>query len=336
MTMTEGRWTLRICGLLTASAVALAMALLPIAARAQGDSDYPNRTIKIVVGFAAGGGNDIIARIIGQKLQDALGQAVIIENRPGAGGRLSAAYVATSPPDGYTLLVGASGAMAIAPAVYEKLSYSTLKNFAPISMIAAFPLILVVHPASPAKNVHDLITWTKANPDKSNYATSSPAFTLATELFKLRTGAVMTPIPYKSSGESLLSVIGQQSLLTIADPPPTTPQVKSGQLHALAVTAKTRLPELPDVPTMGEAGVQGVEVALWSGVFAPAGTPQAIVKKLETEFRRMMQSPDVQEKFRLMATGTVGNSSEEFAATIDSEIKMWTDVAKQANVKFEE
>jgi tripartite-type tricarboxylate transporter receptor subunit TctC len=309
---------------------------VPPSARAQADSSYPNRTIKIVVGFAAGGGNDIIARIIGQKLQDDLGQAVVIENRPGASGRLSAAYVASAPADGYTLLVGASGAMAIAPAVYEKMSYVTLKDLAPISMIASFPLILVVHPANPAKNLQDLIAWTKANPDKSNYATSSAAFTLATELFKLRTGATMTPIPYKSSAESLLSVIAQQSLLTIADPPPTTPQVKSGQVRALAVTAKTRLPELPDVPTMAEAGIQGVEVGLWSGMFAPAGTPPAIVKKLEIEFQHIVQLPDVQDKFRQMATGTVGSSAEDFARTIGSEIKMWTDVAKQANVKFDE
>jgi tripartite-type tricarboxylate transporter receptor subunit TctC len=146
----------------------------------------------------------------------------------------------------------------------------------------------------------------------------------------------MTPIPYKSSGESLLSVISQQSLLTIADPPPTTPQVKSGQLRALAVTTKSRMPELPDVPTMAEAGVSGVEVGAWTGIFAPAATPPAIVKKLETEFRRMMQLPDVQEKFHQMATGTVGSSSEEFARTIESEIKMWTEVARQANVKMEE
>jgi tripartite-type tricarboxylate transporter receptor subunit TctC len=308
----------------------------PLSARADADSSYPNRTIKIVVGFAAGGGNDIIARIVAQKLQDALGQAVIVENRPGAGGRLSAAYVATAPADGYTLLVGASGAMAIAPAVYEKMSYDTLKDFAPISMIASFPLILVVHPSNPAKNLQDLIAWAKSNPDKTNYATSSTAFTLATELLKLRTGAPMTPIPYKSSGESLLSVIAQQSLLTIADPPPTTPQVKSGQLRALAVTAKTRLPELPDVPTMAEAGVAGVDVELWSGMFAPVGTPPAIVKKLETEFQRMMRLPDVQEKFRQMATTTVGSNAEDFTRTITAEIKMWTDVARQANVKFEE
>jgi tripartite-type tricarboxylate transporter receptor subunit TctC len=318
------------------SVVCLLAALIATPHHARAQADYPNRTIKIVVGFAAGGGNDIIARIIGQKLQDALGQAVIIENKPGAGGRLSAASVAAAPPDGYTLLVGPVGAMAIAPAVYEKMSYVTLRDFVPISMIASFPLILVVHPNNPAKTVQDLIAAAKANPDKANYATSSTLFTLTTELFKLRTGAPMTPIPYKSSGESLLSVISQQSLLTIADPPPTTPQVKSGQLRALAVTTKSRMPELPDVPTMAEAGVSGVEVGAWTGIFAPAATPPAVVKKLETEFRRMMQLPDVQEKFHQMATGTVGSSSEEFARTIESEIKMWTEVAKQPNVKMEE
>src|SRR5262249_49416423 len=161
-----------------------------------------------------------------------------------------------------------------------------------------------------------------------NYAQSSPAFTLTTELFKLKTGAPMIPVPYKSSQESALSVISQQSVLTIADPPPITPLVKSGQLRALAVTSSTRLPELPDVPTMAEAGVQGVEVSLWTGVFAPAATPAAITQKLETELRRIMQLPDVQEKFRAMATPIVGGSSEEFARKIASEIKMWGEVAR--------
>jgi tripartite-type tricarboxylate transporter receptor subunit TctC len=314
-----------------------ATALMPSArAFADADPNYPTRTIKIVVGFAAGGGNDIMARIIAPKLQEALGQAVIVENRAGAGGRIAAAYVATTPPDGYTLLVSPSGAMVVAPAVYEKMQYSTLKDFAPISMIAAFPLILVVHPDMPIKNVQDLVAFAKAHPDQSNYATSSPAFTLATELFRLRTGAPMTPIPYKSSGESLLSVISKQSLLTIADPPPTTPQVKSGQLRALAVTAKTRMPELPDVPTMAEAGVPDIDVSLWSGVFAPAGTAPAIVKKLEGAFRNMMQLADVQRDFRNMATGTVGSTAEEFTRTIATETKMWAEVAKQANVRIEE
>ncbi len=322
----------------TARAVALATALLAgHGASAQTDpaASYPSRTIKIVVGFAAGGGNDIIARIIGQKLQDSLRQSVIIENKVGAGGRLAAEAVMASPPDGYTLLVGASGAMSIIPAISVRPPYDALKNFAPVSMIASFPLILAVYPSHPAKNVHELVAWMKANPDKSNYATSSSAFTLATELFKLKTGAPATAIPYKSSNESLVSVIGQQSLLTIADPPPTTPLVKGGQVRALAVTSATRLADLPEVPTMAEAGVAGIDVGLWSGIFAPAGTPPSIVRKLEAEFRKMMQMADVKEKFKAMATPTVGGTAAEFARTIDVETKMWGDVGKVANVKLE-
>jgi tripartite-type tricarboxylate transporter receptor subunit TctC len=305
--------------------------------RAQTDSaaTYPSKTIKIVVGFAAGGGNDIIARIIGQKLQDGLGQTVIIENKVGAGGSLAALTVMAAPPDGYTLLVGASGAMSIIPAISVRPPYATLKDFAPISNLASFPLILSVYPSHPAKNVQELVAWMKANPDKANYATSSAAFTLASELFKLRTGAPATGIPYKSSNESLVSVIGQQSLFTIADPPPTTPQVKGGQVRALAVTSATRLDDLPDVPTMAEAGVSGMEVGLWSGVFAPVATPPGIVRKLEAELRKIMQMPDVKEKFRAMATPTVGSSAAEFTSLIDTETKMWGDVGRAANVKLE-
>jgi tripartite-type tricarboxylate transporter receptor subunit TctC len=325
---------------MTGRAIVLAIVLfagLGAMAQAQNDpaASYPNRTIKIVVGFAAGGGNDIIARIIGQKLQDALGQSVIIENKVGAGGRLAAESVMAAPADGYTLLVGASGAMSIIPAISVRPPYDTLKAFAPVSMIASFPLILTVYPSHPAKTVSELVAWMKANPDKSNYATSSSAFTLATELFKLKTGAPATAIPYKSSNESLVSVIGQQSLLTIADPPPTTPLVKGGQVRALAVTSSKRLEDLPDVPTMAEAGVAGVDVGLWSGIFVPAGTPSAIVRKLEAAFRKMMQMPDVQEKFKAMATPTVGSSAADFAHTIDVETKMWGDVGRVANVKLE-
>ncbi len=327
------RRTARVSGLVVAAAVTM----LGGAATAQPDpaATYPNRTIKIVVGFAAGGGNDIIARIVGQKLQDALGQPVIIENKVGAGGSLAALAVMAAPPDGYTLLVGASGAMSIIPAISVRPPYATLKDFAPVSNLASFPLILSVYRSHPARTVQELVAWMKANPDKANYATSSSAFTLATELFKLRTGAPGTAIPYKSSNESLVSVIGKQSLLTIADPPPTTPQVKGGQVRALAVTSDQRLEDLPDVPTMAEAGISGVNVGLWSGIFAPAGTPPSIIKKLEGEFRRMMQMADVKEKFKAMATPTLGSTAEEFARTIDAETKMWGEVGRAANVKLE-
>jgi tripartite-type tricarboxylate transporter receptor subunit TctC len=298
-------------------------------------SNYPAKTIKIVVGFAAGGGNDIIARVLGQKLQDELGQTVIIENKVGAGGSLGALSVMSAPADGYTLLVGASGAMSIIPAISVKPPYDTLKEFIPVSEIASFPLILSTYPAHPAKTVLELVAWLKAHPDQANYATSSFAFTLATELFKLRTGAPGTAIPYKSSNEMLVSVIGKQSEFTIADPPPTTPQVKGNQVRALAVTSDHRLDDLPDVPTMAEAGVPNLNVGLWTGIFVPAATPPGIVKKLETALRKIMQMADVKDKFRAMATPTVGSTSAEFANHIATETKMWAEVGRAANVKIE-
>jgi tripartite-type tricarboxylate transporter receptor subunit TctC len=323
-----------------ACAVVLVVLALTVArerdAAAQDDAaHYPNRVVKLVVGFAAGGGNDIIARIIADKLAEGLGQPVIVENKPGAGGSLAALAVKASPPDGYTLLIGASGAMCITPAISVRPPYATLNDFTPISNLASFPLILSVYAAHPAKNLPELVAWMKANPDKSNYATSSPAFTLATELFKLRSGAPATAIPYKSSGEMVFAVVGQQSVFTIADPLPTTTQVKSGKIRALAVTADTRLAELPDVPTMAEGGVPGANVGLWSGVFAPAGTPPAIVRKLEAELRRIMQMDDVKERFKALATPTVGSTSAEFVQLIDAETKMWAEVGRAANVRLE-
>ncbi|HUI97030.1 MAG TPA: tripartite tricarboxylate transporter substrate binding protein [Xanthobacteraceae bacterium] len=314
--------------------VALVCAL-GLAAPGHAQTPYPNRVVKLVVGFAAGGGNDIIARIIAQKLQDDLGQPFIVENRPGAGGRLAAEYVKNAAPDGYTLLIGAAGAMTIIPAISEKPPYHGSQDFTPLSMVAAFPLILAVKADNPAKDVKDLIAWMKANPDKSNYATSSPAFTLATELFKLKTGAPGTAIPYKSSNESLLSVIGGQSLLTIADPPPTTPQVKGGQVRALAVLDDKRMEDLPDVPTMTEAGVPDVNVSLWSGLFGPANLPPEIAKRLESETMKIMRMDDVKDKFKKMATPTVGSTAADFAHIIDRQTKTWAEVGRLANVKLE-
>src|SRR3954462_11725970 len=257
------------------AAIVVALSVAP--GFAQGD--YPNRVIRIVVGFAAGGGNDIFARLVGTKLSELIGQPVIIENKPGAGARLANEYAANQPADGYTLLVAASGGMSIASAIYPKLAFHPTKSFVPLTMIANFPLILAVPANHPAKTVNELVAWMKANPDKSNYATSSPAFTIATELFKLKTGAPGQAIPYKSSGESLVAVMGGQTLLTIADGPPAMPLVNGGKVKALAVTGSARSAELPDVPTMAEAGLAEVNTKLWSGVFVPAGTPAPIVKK---------------------------------------------------------
>jgi tripartite-type tricarboxylate transporter receptor subunit TctC len=292
--------------------------------------------IRIVVGFAAGGGNDIFARLVGAKLSELIGQSVIIENKPGAGSRLANEYAANQPADGYTLLVAASGGMSIASAIYPKLAYHPTRSFVPLTMIAKFPLIVAVAADHPAKTVGELIAWMRANPDKSNYATSSPAFTIATELLKLKTGAPGTAIPYKSSNESLVSVLSGQTLLTIADGPPTVPLVKGGKVRALAVTGSQRSTELPDVPSMAEAGLPDVNTALWSGLFVPAATPAPIVKKLEETLRRVIADPDVNAKLRAMAVAPGGNASDEFRAMIDADIRVTAEVVKAAKLEFPE
>jgi tripartite-type tricarboxylate transporter receptor subunit TctC len=298
--------------------------------------DYPNRVVRLIVGFAAGGGNDVFARLVGQKLSEQIGQSVVIENRPGAGGRLAAAYVAGQPADGYTLLVGAAGAMSVAPAIYPNLPYHPLRSFVPLTLIGSFPLVLTAAPARGLKSVAELVDWAKANPDKANYATSAPGFTIATELLKLKTGMPGVAIPYKSSNEMVLSVIGGQTLLTIADPPPAVPLVKGGQLRALAVTGAKRLAELPDVPSMAEAGLPDVNIGLWSGLFAPAGTPPAITQRLETELRRAIQSPQVADKLKALGVDPGGIPSDELRRLIEADIKLTADVVKAANLTFEE
>ena len=320
------------CAVLALFAAAL-VSIMPRGASAQ--EAYPNRTIRLIVGFAAGGGNDLIARIVAQELQAVLGQPVVVENKVGAGGRVAAEFVKAQPADGYTLLVGASGAMAISVAVAEKLPYQTLRDFVPISMVAEFPLLMVINPDHPAKTAKEFVAWSKANPDKSNYGTSSVGFTLAIELFKLKSGALIQAIPYKSGNEMVLGVMGGQSSITIVDPPPAIPQIEGGKLRALGVTATKRMPELPNVPTMAEAGFPDVVVGLWNGIFAPAGTPEPVVKRLEAEIQRFMKKPDVQQKFRAMATDAVGGTSQEFAAAIERETKMWRGVADAANLKLE-
>jgi tripartite-type tricarboxylate transporter receptor subunit TctC len=320
------------------AAVVVLAATISDAAAAQGDpaANFPNKPIRLIVGFAAGGGNDLFARLVGQKLSENIGQPVIIENKPGAGGRIAVEYVKNQPADGYTIMVAASGQMAIAAAIYPKLSYHPTRDFLPLTMIAAFPLILAGPANDLIKSVKDLIAYGKANPDKSNYATSSPAFTITTELFKLKTGMPAVAVPYKSSNEMMLSVAGGNTLFAIADGPPTVPLVQGGKIHALAVTGSERSSELPEVPSMAEAGYPEVNIGLWSGIFVVAGTPPAIANKLDTEVRRALSDPGVREKLKTMAVNPGGGPGEEFRKRIDGDIKLFADVVKAANLKFEE
>jgi tripartite-type tricarboxylate transporter receptor subunit TctC len=322
------RWGLR------ASLGFMALALSAGIASAQDPAaSFPNKPIRMVVGFAAGGGNDIFARLIQNELQKRTGWTVIIENKPGAGGRLSAEQVAREPADGYTILVGASGAMVIGPLIF-KTEYDTLKSFTPLTMIGDFPLFLAVAADHPAKSAKDLVAWTKANADKANYATSSPAFTLPSELFKMKSGANGTAIPYKSSAESILGVVSGNAAMTVVDPPPLVPQVQGGKMRALAVLAKERFADLPDVPTMTESGFPDVNVSLFSGFFVPAGTPKPIVDKLHKELNAVIMNSDVTGKLRGMAVVPRGSGTDAFTKVIADEQKLWADVIKAGNLKF--
>lgn len=320
-----------LCAVLFALA---ASAVLAPSAWAQ--ADYPSRPIRVVVGFAAGGGNDLFARLVGQKLSEHIGQPVIIENKAGAGGRIAVEHVKNQPADGYTIMVAASGQMAIAAAIYPKLAYHPTRDFVPLTMIASFPLILAGPANDTIKTVRDLVAYGKANPDKSNYASSSPAFTITTELFKLKTGMPGVAVPYKSSNEMMLSVAGGNTLFSIADGPPTVPLVHGGKIRALAVTGSERSSELPGVPSMAEAGYPEVDIGLWSGFFVSVATPPAVVKKLDAELRRALADTGVRDKLKVMAVNPGGGPGEEFRKRIEGDIKMFADVVKAANLKFDD
>jgi tripartite-type tricarboxylate transporter receptor subunit TctC len=313
-----------------------ALLMLFAAGTARAQTDYPNRPIRFIVGFAAGGGNDIFARLVVQKFQANTGATAIVENKPGAGGRISSDFVAHQPADGYTVLVGATGQMSIAAAIYPNLGYHPTKSFIALNMIASFPLVLVVPANHPAKTVKELVAWGNANPEKSNYGTSSPAFTIASELFKLKTGMPAVAIPYKGSNESNLSVVAGQSTFTISDGPPAIPLVHGGKTRALAVTGSERSPELPDVPSMAEVGYPEVNTHLWSGFFVPAGTPEPVVAKLTKELGRALADPGVEDGLKKMAVKPGGPTGDAFKRLIDADIKTFADVVAAAKLKFEQ
>jgi tripartite-type tricarboxylate transporter receptor subunit TctC len=326
-------------GVRTASIIAALLAASLTLASAQNSENgdgYPNRTVKILVGFGAGGGTDAVARIVAQKLQEVVGGSFVVENRPGASGRLAPDAVAKSAPDGYTLLGAAPGAMTIGTAIWDKIPYNIFKDFVPISLLSESPMLVVVTKDHPARTVAELVTWLKANPDKANYPTPSPVFTLPIEHFKIKTGAPGTPIFYRSSNESVTSLMSGQTAFGFIETPAVVPQITGGNLRALAVTIPTRIPELPDVPTLAEAGVPDVVAGTWFGLLAPAGTPIPIVKKLEAAARQIAATDDFKARLRMLSTGSIGSTSEELAVRMAAEVKLWTTVVKSVNIKFEQ
>ncbi|HMJ29818.1 MAG TPA: tripartite tricarboxylate transporter substrate binding protein [Xanthobacteraceae bacterium] len=312
-----------------------AVAAWPLKARAQ-QLDYPNRTVRIVIGFGAGGGTDTVARIFAQKLQETIGGTILIENKPGAAGRLAPETVAKSTPDGYTLLGAAAGAMTIGTAIWEKIPYNIFNDFVPISMVADYPMLVLVSNSHPAKNIAELVAWLKANPDKANYPTPSPVFTLPIEHFKIKTGAPATAISYRSSNESITSLLSGQTAFAFVETPAAMPQVATGNLRALAVTVPTRIPDLPNVPTLAEAGVAEVVAGTWFALMAPAGTPMPIVRKLEAASRQIGASDDFKARLKSLSGTSIGGSADELTAQMKAEVQRWSAVVKAANIKFEQ
>jgi tripartite-type tricarboxylate transporter receptor subunit TctC len=310
-----------------------AVALALVAGTAFAQEPYPSKPIRILVGYAAGGGNDIIVRVMQPEMQKGLGQPVVVENKPGAQSIIAAELASRAPADGYTLFMGPSGPMTINPATYSKLSYSPTRDFAPISMICEFPLLVTVDAKLPIKSVRELIAYAKANPGKSNYASSAGIFQITTELFKQKTGTSIEMIPYKSSGESVQAVVGGQVMMTIVDPPPATGALKAGTLRGLAVTSGKRHPSWPELPTLAEAGVPDMEVPVWTAFFAPAKTPPAVIARLQKEVARVVQTAEVRERFAQMGLEPVGGSSEDLGRRVVRDIEKWTAVAKATNIK---
>jgi tripartite-type tricarboxylate transporter receptor subunit TctC len=313
--------------------VALLM-LVGLCTSVQAQTAWPNKAIRIVVPYAPGGANDILARVVAEKLAPALGQPVLVENKPGAGAAVGTELVVKSPPDGYTLLMAASGPIVFNPALVAKLAYNPVTDLTPISLAGSFPMILAVNEASPAKTFAELVTLSKANPSKFNYSYPSASFQLVMELVKAKTGLKALNVPYQGSAPSINAVLTQEVQMTLIDSGPIAALLKAGKLRALGVTSEQRLAAYPQVPTLKEQGID-VSVNFWSGLLAPAGTPAPIVKRLQEEVARIMALPDVQERMGKLDIKPVGSSSADFAKVISQEIQLWTQVAKENNIKAE-
>ena len=313
----------------------LAIACLwPATALAQ---TYPSKPIRIIVAYTPAGTTDILARVVGQKMSESFGQPVIVDNRPGVNGNIGTDVAAKATADGHTLLMVTAGTHGINPSLYRKLPWDAVKDFAPISLVANVPNILVVNNSVPVKSVKDFIAHLKASPDKFNYGTPGNGSTghLSMEMFKAMTGTRIQHIPYKGSAGVLADVIGGQIAATIDNLPPYLPQVKSGKIRGLAVTSIKRSPVVPDIPTIAETAVTGYSAGSWFGLVAPAGTPKPVIDKLALETQRILKLPDVAERVAGLGAEAAGGTPEQFAGHIKTEIAKWAQVIKDANVELQ-
>jgi tripartite-type tricarboxylate transporter receptor subunit TctC len=326
----------RILAAIAASLFAAAGMSAQAAAQAAAQA-YPNKPVRVVVGFAPGGPTDVIARILSQKLSENLGQQFVVENRVGAGGNIAMGLVAKASPDGYTVLV-VSSAFVVNPSLYGKnITYDAYKDFEPITNFADSPNLMVVNPSVPAKTAKELIDVVKANPGKYSFATAGIGTTpdLAGEMFRMTFNLDMVRVPFNGAAPALASTLQGQTPIAFSAMPPATEMVKAGQLRGLAVASAKRSPALPDVPTFAEGGIAGQESNTLQGVFVPAGTPHAIVDRLYRESVKILQQPDIQTRLATLGFQPIGNSPAEFAAQIKTEIARWEKVIKAAGIKVE-
>lgn len=325
------RQSLRRIAAVGASSVLGAPLLAPLAAQAQN----AGKTLRIVVPFPPGGSTDLLARRIGEKLAIALGQTVIVENRAGAGGTVGADYVAKSAPDGNTLLMGVTGSNAIAQALYPKLPYDVVKDFAPVSMVVSSPLVVTVNPAVKAHNLAEFIALAKARPGAISYgsAGNGTSMHLTGEMFKLATKTSMVHIPYRGSAGMLTDLMGGQIDASFGDLLVVMPQLEAGKLRPLAVTSKKRHPLLPNVPTVAESGYPGFEALSWQGLFAPAGTPPELVARISAEVNKAIKTPDIQDFFASRGFLIEGTTPAAFKAFIEAELKKWSAIVKASGAK---
>ena len=314
--------------------VVVLAALAPSLALAQ--AAYPSKPVRLVVPFPAGGTTDILARAAAQKLSEAWGQQVIVDNRPGAAGNIGAELVARAAPDGYTLLMGTVGTHAINPSLYAKMPYDHVKDFVPVILVAGVPNVLVVNPDLPVKTVPELIAYAKSNPGKLNFASSGSGTSihLSGELFKSLTGVQMTHVPYKGSAPALTDLMGGQVQLMFDNLPSSLAFIKAGKLRALGVTSAARAAALPDTPAVADT-VPGFEASSWFGVLAPAGTPRDIVTKINAETAKWLASPDAKDKLASQGANAVGGAPEVFAKHIQTETTKWAKVVKDSGAKVD-
>jgi tripartite-type tricarboxylate transporter receptor subunit TctC len=313
----------------------MAVVILANAACASADAQqYPARPLRIVVPFAAGGASDVVARLLAQKLTESLGQPVIVDNRPGAGANIGIGIVAKAPPDGYTLLVSSS-AFTVNPTLYSKIPYDPYKDFQPLTCVGSSPNILAVHPAFAAKSVKELIELVRSQPGKHNYSSPGAGTTphLSGEMLRIAFKLDLRHIPYGGAGPQVQSLISGQVPIGFASVPSFAPQVKAGQLRGLAVTADKRVAALPEVPAMGELGIAGMSGDTFQGVLVPAGTPKQITGRLYADIKKALAAAEVRERLITIGFEPIGNSPEEFAAQISSDIARWGKVIRDAQIK---